>query len=168
MNIQLNKHITSNFIWGEMVASATLERFNKEHPEQAIENIPNGVQRAHLEYLCEQFLQPLRNEFGPIYVNSAFRSPELNRIVGGASDSWHTYGSAADIRLPSILRGVHMISFIHKRFVEQGIGYDELILSQRGKSLWLHIAYNAKATPLNSIVCYNGNRLRVSMLKYIK
>ena len=168
MDFQKDKHITSNFIWGEMVASETSEKYNKQHPQMAIDNIPNGAQMAHLEYLCEQFLQPLRDKFGPIYINSAFRSPELNRLVGGATDSWHTYGSAADIRLASVLTGVHMISFIHKRFVDLGIGYDELILSQRGKSYWLHLAYNAKATPLGSIVCFNGNRLRVSMLKYIK
>lgn len=168
MNIHLEDSITSNFKWGELIASRTLDRYNEQHPGQTINNMPNGAQQAHLRYLCEQFLQPLRNEFGPIHINSGFRCQRLNELVGGASDSWHTYGSAVDICLPSVLIGVQMVYFIHRRFITLGIGYDELILSQRGKSHWLHVAYNAKATPLGSTTCFNGNRLKVSILEYKK
>lgn len=160
--------ITSNFTWGEMIASRKLETYNKNHPDIPIDNTPDATQMASLRYLCEQFLQPLRDQFGPVYISSGFRSPKLNSLVGGAVDSWHIYGSAADIRLSSVLRGVQMISFIHKRFIDYGIGYDELILSKRNKSYWLHIAFNAMATPGKSISCYNGNRLRVSMMTYIR
>ena len=46
-------------------------------------------------------LNNLRVEFGgPLFVNSGARSVEYNKLVGGAPNSLHTYGLAADIRWP--------------------------------------------------------------------
>jgi uncharacterized protein YcbK (DUF882 family) len=43
-------------------------------------------------------LQTIRDHVGkPIRVNSAFRSPTHNKAIGGASNSLHTLGLAADI-----------------------------------------------------------------------
>jgi uncharacterized protein YcbK (DUF882 family) len=43
-------------------------------------------------------LQTIRDHVGkPIRVNSAFRSPAHNKAIGGASNSLHTLGLAADI-----------------------------------------------------------------------
>nr|WP_204343031.1 D-Ala-D-Ala carboxypeptidase family metallohydrolase [Micromonospora terminaliae] len=44
-------------------------------------------------------LEALRRSLGdtPLYVNSAFRSIACNQQVGGASDSQHLYGTAADV-----------------------------------------------------------------------
>jgi uncharacterized protein YcbK (DUF882 family) len=43
-------------------------------------------------------LQTIRDHVGkPIRVNSAFRSPAHNRAIGGASNSLHTLGLAADV-----------------------------------------------------------------------
>ena len=44
-------------------------------------------------------LNYIREKFGkPIYINSAFRSPQVNRAVNGAKRSLHLQGRAADIR----------------------------------------------------------------------
>ena len=44
-------------------------------------------------------LNAIRSRFGkPIIVNSAYRSPEHNKAVGGVSNSQHVLGTAADIR----------------------------------------------------------------------
>ena len=44
-------------------------------------------------------LQDLRDAIGqPIIVNSGFRCPEHNRAIGGAKNSYHCFGMAADIR----------------------------------------------------------------------
>lgn len=51
------------------------------------------------ERLVEK-LQRLRDELGrPIIINSAYRCPERNRQVGGASESQHLFGRAVDIAL---------------------------------------------------------------------
>jgi uncharacterized protein YcbK (DUF882 family) len=43
-------------------------------------------------------LQTIRDHVGkPIRVNSAFRSPAHNKAIGGASNSLHTLGLAADV-----------------------------------------------------------------------
>lgn len=43
-------------------------------------------------------LQLIRNHFNaPITINSAYRSPAHNKAVGGAKNSQHLYGKAADI-----------------------------------------------------------------------
>lgn len=55
---------------------------------------PNVVEPALL-YL----LMCIRDRFGhPIVVNSGYRSPSYNAKVGGASNSFHVKGLAADIR----------------------------------------------------------------------
>lgn len=57
-----------------------------------------------LTVLCENFLEPMREKFGPCTVNSGYRTPEWNVKVGGARGSFHIYidrrprhGVAADV-----------------------------------------------------------------------
>ena len=44
-----------------------------------------------LEYLCRVYLEPLRRKFGPVHVNSGFRTQSYNAAIGGASQSMHVY-----------------------------------------------------------------------------
>ena len=45
-------------------------------------------------------LQQIRDHFGlPVYINSAYRTPEYNKKIGGATRSQHIYGKAADIHI---------------------------------------------------------------------
>lgn len=47
-------------------------------------------------------LQTIRDRLGvPLKINSGYRSPEHNKKVGGASNSMHIYGNAADVACPS-------------------------------------------------------------------
>ena len=67
--------------------------------KNGINNIPNSTQKANLYQLIKNILDPVRECYGaPIYVNSGFRSPEVNKLVGGAANSQHLTGQAADIR----------------------------------------------------------------------
>ena len=50
-----------------------------------------------------ELLESVRTHFGaPIKINSGYRSPEHNAKVGGAKNSYHVKGMAADI----VVRGV--------------------------------------------------------------
>lgn len=57
-----------------------------------------------LAYLCKQYLEPLRAKFGPVTVNSGFRTEAYNASIGGAKNSFHVYTNhdgndqAADVR----------------------------------------------------------------------
>jgi len=48
-------------------------------------------------------LQSIRSHFGaPVTINSAYRTPQKNRAVGGAAASQHCYGTAADITVRGV------------------------------------------------------------------
>ena len=83
--------LSPHFMLSEFTQSSTARRLG-------IKNEVNSQQLANLTNLCRYVLEPLRKRFGkPIYVNSGYRCPELNRAVGGAIKSYHQYGRAADI-----------------------------------------------------------------------
>ena len=42
-------------------------------------------------------LAPVRSKFGPLRIHSWYRTPAINKAVGGASQSWHLRGSAVDL-----------------------------------------------------------------------
>ena len=59
-------------------------------PKEAEEN---------LRALVDEVLDPLREAYGkPVRVNSGYRCPLLNRLVGGSPNSQHMRGEAADIQ----------------------------------------------------------------------
>jgi hypothetical protein len=84
-------NLSKNFTLQELVASSKASKYN-------INNTPNAEQLANLKKLAETVLQPIRDEFKqPIKVSSGFRCPKVNSLVGGAKNSDHIFGAAADI-----------------------------------------------------------------------
>lgn len=85
--------ISSNFSYKEFEESDTAR---KNH----IQNVITDTEvRDSVKALVLNVLQPLRNKWGgPLVINSGYRSPKLNRLVGGASTSQHVKGEAADVR----------------------------------------------------------------------
>lgn len=83
--------LSNNFTLEEMTRSttATAKRIDNTPTKEALEN---------LSILCRDVLQPIRDEWGDsIVVSSGYRCPKLNAAVGGAKNSQHIYGTAADI-----------------------------------------------------------------------
>ena len=79
------------FNYYELTASSTAKR-------KGIDNTPDATVRANLTALVANILDPLREAYGkPIVVSSGYRSPKLNKAVGGAAKSQHVTGQAADI-----------------------------------------------------------------------
>lgn len=77
----------------ELTYSATAERLH-------IPNYPDDQEIwNNLHTLVEKILDPARETLNaPIYVNCAYRSPQVNIAVNGAKNSQHIRGQAADIR----------------------------------------------------------------------
>ncbi|MEG4800137.1 D-Ala-D-Ala carboxypeptidase family metallohydrolase [Microcoleus sp. ARI1-B5] len=88
--VELNMYLTNNFQLWEFVKSSTADRWG-------IDNTPNAKEIENLRALCEKILQPARDALGPIKITSGFRSKELNEKVGGAENSDHRLGFAADV-----------------------------------------------------------------------
>ena len=86
--------LSKNFSLAELTRSTTATKQNiKEQfipPSNIVEN---------LSQLCENVLQPIRNEFGSFSPNSGYRCDALNKAVKGAKNSEHTKGKAADITI---------------------------------------------------------------------
>mgnify|MGYP003656617368 FL=1 len=83
----ISKHIS----YKEGVHSITAIR-------KGIDNEPNEEQLANMKLVANNVFEPLRVFInGPIKVNSFFRSPDLNKAIGGSTKSQHCKGQAIDI-----------------------------------------------------------------------
>lgn len=92
--------LTEHFKLSEFTNSSTATA-------RGIDNTPNEQQIANLKRICEEILEPLRAFAGqPIIIGSGYRSPALNKAVGGVKNSQHMTGEAADIRLPEPLMSI--------------------------------------------------------------
>lgn len=120
------------FTMNELTASATAKRLG-------IPNVPTWREADNLRLLVENVLDPLREAWGhPIIVTSGFRCKLLNDIVGGAKNSQHTTGMAADIRTLSDLPQDNERLFDLARRMD--LPFDQLIDEYAYN--WVHISYS--------------------------
>ena len=117
-----------------------LVEFTRSATAQArhIDNTPNEEQIKNLKFLCDNVLEPLREQFGPIIIGSGFRCPALNTAVGGVKNSQHKSGEACDIHLPSIEVGKKYFEFQKKLPI-----FDQLIWERnnpRSNHYWIHVS----------------------------
>ena len=125
--------LSKNFALSEMVKSATAERLN-------VDNSPSDIHLVNLTHLVIHILQPVRDEFGVITINSGYRSPALNAKVGGSKTSQHCNGQAADFESfstpnPDLAK-----------WIANNLEFDQLILEfydgVNPNSGWVHCSYN--------------------------
>ena len=63
-----------------------------------IDNTPPPAIVERMIETAEKIFQPLRDALGPIRVSSFYRSPDLNRAIGGSKTSQHCKGEAIDMQ----------------------------------------------------------------------
>lgn len=134
-NIQLSK----NFTLDEFVITAT-----------GIENIPGEKEIAALRQLCEKVLQPLRDAVGkPVIISSGYRSPLVNKAIGGSATSQHVKGEAADISIPG-MNNQEIIDLIRVLKLPYDQVIDEQLWKRSGTgwrlSTWVHVSHNPKGS----------------------
>ena len=104
---------------------------------KGIPNNPNTAQRMNMEKLIDNVLDPLRARYSnPIYVNSGFRCETLNSVIGGAVNSQHMRGMAADITAGSKEENRKLFELIQSL----GLEFDQLI--NENNYSWIHVSYN--------------------------
>lgn len=123
--------LSPNFSLAEMLVSQTATRLGFDEQfnptDQVVEN---------LRLLCVHVLQPLRDHLGyPLKVNSGYRCRSVNTHIGGARNSQHISGHAADIIDTYNGNGQLLRTIFHL-----GIPYDQVI-DEFGLA-WIHISYN--------------------------
>jgi hypothetical protein len=101
---------------------------------QAFANKPDSAQTENLRRLCLVVLEPLRGLVGPLRVNSGFRSPAVNAAVGGAQQSAHLDGRAADVVPVRMTCRDAMLAMSRSE-----IPFDRAIYERRGGLPWIHV-----------------------------
>ena len=131
--IQLNSNakLSEHFTLGEMTASSHKEVYN----------IPSHEAIANLTNLCK-WLEVLRLRAGtPIRINSGYRSPQLNRAIGGVANSNHLTGCAVDIRVENMEQLIRYAAILLDISNETHQDFDELLIEKnRYGAIWLHFA----------------------------
>jgi hypothetical protein len=123
-------YLSEHFSLEELTASETAAR-------AGIDNTPSADLMPNLKTLASG-LEQVRAVLGgqAIHVNSGYRCPALNAQVGGASNSMHMRGLAADILCPSFGTPLQVCQAI----AAANIVVDEVI-HEFGK--WCHVAFAA-------------------------
>ena len=75
-----------------------------------------------------------------IIINSGFRSPEVNKAVGGVPTSNHTTGCAVDIRCIGIEQALRYAAILLDISDLNHEDFDELLIEQKGRVIWIHFA----------------------------
>ena len=133
--------LSEHFSLDEMTRSTVAERMG-------FSNAPDPVQLERLRKLCTQVLEPLRAHLGrPVRISSGFRSQSVNKAVGGATNSQHMRGQAADIPLTSVREGWEILTWI-----KHNLSFDQLFLEQGRNSMWVHVSYVAPDKNRNQVL----------------
>ena len=161
-NVEINKDVklSEHFSLAEMTKTSVKTKDG---------NIPSHVSIENLRRLCG-WLEMLRDEWNrryggltrmgqspsasqaahswdspsvseaPIIVNSAYRSAQVNKAVGGAPTSNHLTGCAVDIRCEGEEQAIRYACILLDISDESREDFDELLIEQSAKSIWVHFA----------------------------
>ena len=152
VSINKSMHLSEHMTLGEVTKSS----------HQEVYNIPNHLAIENLKRVCS-WLEELRFTYNslyclkpgedydtsknvePIVINSGYRSPQLNKIVGGSPTSNHLTGCAVDIKVYGIEQAMRYAVILMDYADDTRQDYDELLI-ERNKSgnYWLHFAVRPK------------------------
>lgn len=150
MNAKLSEHFTL----GELC---------KTSHKTADGNIPSHVAIENLRRICEDWLEDLRysnntlygNKDLPIFINSGYRSPKVNKLAGGSPSSNHLTGCAVDIRCEGIEQALRYANILLDIADGTKRDFDELFIERNKQGrYWIHFAVRPK-----------DNRRRISFIQ---
>lgn len=124
--------LSKNFSLAELTYSEIAMR-------HGIPNIPDARVIENLKILCTKVLQPLRNKFGPVRINSGFRNIQVNSLVGSQFTSHHLSGYAADLEVPGYSNA------LIAEYIRDNLDFTRCILEFYTPGIpdsgWVHVSY---------------------------
>jgi len=135
--MNISKHIS----FKEAVRSNTAKRMR-------LDNLPSEYNVTNMSTVSHQIFEPLRAYTnGPIKINSFFRSPELNKAIGGSEKSQHCHGQAIDI---DDTYG-HLTNAEMYRFIKKHLDFDQMIweFGDDDNPDWVHVSYVSESENRN-------------------
>ena len=131
VSINKNMHLSEHFTLGEVTKSRHTEVYN----------IPSHVAIENLKRVCAWLEELIVRAKTPIVINSGYRSPQLNKKLGGSPTSNHLTGCAVDIRVAGIEQAMRYAVILMDYADETKQDYDEIIIEKNCRgAIWLHFA----------------------------
>lgn len=135
-------YFPKNFTFAEMIST-----------KSSLKNVPKTWVEISNTFTMAQYLQVLRDLFGkPILVTSGFRTPDVNKAVGGSKNSAHLTGLAADITAVKKADNKKLLNILKKADIGTQLA-DQIIyyVNEKGSIHWIHIGL--RKNPRHQIIC---------------
>ena len=110
-------------------------------------NIDNHASKKHVlngQRLYEKVVKPIKKQFPDLEITSWYRSPQLNRIIGGHKNSQHVTGNSIDLKFRRA--GLNEVAI----WIVDNLEFDQLIIEPG----WIHISYSDNNR--KEVLTYNG------------
>jgi zinc D-Ala-D-Ala carboxypeptidase len=150
----MTTRLSENFTLDEFTRSQTASR-------QGIANVPPADTIPAIRHLVERVLQPARDHFGKsMNINSGYRSPQLNKAIGGATTSQHMWSSlwaAADVEV----FGLDNLTLAN--WIKEHCPFDQLIAecyspSEGPNSGWVHVSLRTDNKDRKEVLTYQTGK----------
>jgi zinc D-Ala-D-Ala carboxypeptidase len=140
--------LSKNFALVELITS-------QEAARRGLDNTPTPQVITNLTNLVKNVLQPLRDLVGkPIVISSGYRSPAVNSAIGGAINSEHMTGCAADFTIPG------KTNKETAQLIMYNLTFNQLILEFYREDNpyygWVHCSYSASGNK-KEVLHFDGN-----------
>ena len=138
--------------WLEVLRKRYNERYNAYHLDNHPSVMSSGVETSHKgDHEISPCAALSRDDKGgalrrddkekPIIINSGYRSPQLNKKIGGVAGSNHLTGCAVDIRVLGMEQLIRYATILLDYADESHQDFDELLIERnRYGAIWLHFA----------------------------
>ena len=138
--------ISAHLSLEECIKSTTASRLG-------INNMPPQSVINTLKIAAEKVFEPVRLHFGvPIFVSSAYRSPELNKAIGGSSTSQHMHGEAFDLDMDG--KSTKVTNAVIFNYIKDNLVFDQLIweFGNDTNPDWVHVSYETTGAQRKQIL----------------